>query len=102
MNKQAKQQKKFAQQARGSRERFFVFYYYYVNYYVIVTFSFTFYGRNVFRLRYVPVAGVKRTRLAFKDPGRHFPVPYYVARRAVNRHWEVWGRLLCCDEGDSR
>ena len=30
-----------------------------------------------------------------------FPVPYYVARRALNRHWEVWGRLLCCDEGDS-
>ena len=68
--------KVFAQQARGSRERFFVLRYYY---YVDVR----------FRLRDVNVAGVTfsftlRSRSGreahrgsrFKDPGRHFPVPY--------------------------
>ena len=76
----SKTTKVFAQQARGSRERFFRFtlLYYYVN----VTFSFTLRyrsGRNVFVYvqSYVTVAGVKRSS-RLRDPGRHFPVPYYL------------------------
>ncbi len=26
---------------------------------------------------------------------------YLAARRALNRHWEFGGDVLCCDEGDS-
>ena len=65
--------KVFAQQARGSRERFFVLrYYYYVN----VTFSSTLRyrsGRNVFRLRYVTVAGVRRIAAHFEGPWPSLP-----------------------------
>ena len=69
--------KVFAQQARGSRERLFVLRY------VIITLTLR------FRLRSVNVADVTfsftlRSRSGreahrgsrFKDPGRHFPVPY--------------------------
>jgi hypothetical protein len=76
-SKATKQQKFSPNEPGGRANVFFVLrYYYYVN----VTFSSTIRnrsGRNVFRfrLRYVTGAGVKR--IALKDPGRHFPVPYY-------------------------
>ncbi len=85
MNKKQQQQQR--QQQHKSTvfapdpERFFVLRYRYYSY-ANVAFSFTLRygyrsGRSVFRLRSkLRDRSGREAQLAFKDPGRHFPVPY--------------------------
>ncbi len=77
MQAASKTTKNLAQRARGSRERFFGPGRFVLLLLLRLRLSFRLRlryrsGRDVFRLRYVTVAGVKRPL----RPGRHFPVPY--------------------------